>query len=186
MTDRTRQPVVEPTKDARFARDQADACLRYEVDRPGRAGFINVGTGPEPHWLPRTEAIPYYHALAILVHCEGDLRRIQDTARLCRRRASQVAPTGTRYWTRAAELCDQAIEEFFEHGAATDDKARRKLMIRAEFIVSTWHVGWMMSRREARSELKRLNRDLAAVDADQTGTGADKTSPWWRRPLWTR
>jgi hypothetical protein len=44
----------------------------------------------------------------------------------------------------------------------------------------------MMSRREARSELKRLNRDLAAVDADQTGTGPDETSPWWRRLLWTR
>lgn len=181
--DDVREPAAEPTADAWFARKQADPCLRFEVDRPGRTGFVNVGTGPEPQWLPREEAIPYYHALAILVHCEGDLPRIQDAARVCRRRAAQVAPTGVRYWARAAELCEQAIEEFFDHGAATDDKARRTLMIRAEFLVSTWHTGWLMSRREAKAELKRLKRDLAAVDADQPEPG--RLLSWRRRP-WNR
>ncbi|NDU72419.1 hypothetical protein GWI34_07240 [Actinomadura sp. DSM 109109] len=47
-------------KDAWFARRQAETCLRFEVDRPGRAMFIEVGPGPEPYWLPRGEAVPAY------------------------------------------------------------------------------------------------------------------------------
>jgi hypothetical protein len=93
-------------KDAWFARRQAQTCLRFEVDRPGRAMFIDVGPGPEPYWLPRGEAVPYCHALRILVRCDGDLSRIQAAARLCRRRASGTSPApndGTEGSVRAPQ-----------------------------------------------------------------------------------
>lgn len=152
-------------KDAWFARRQADTCLRFEVDGPGRAMFIDVGPGPEPYWLPRGEAVPYYHTLKILVRCDGDLSRIQAAARACRRRASGMSAQGARSWLRAAELCEQTIEEYLDSGAATDTRTRRKLMIRARFLVSHWGTGWLMSRHECEAALNGLNRALAAADA---------------------
>jgi hypothetical protein len=113
----TNEPGRDPygdraRKDAWFARRQAETCLRFEVDRPGLAMFIDVGPGPEPCWLPRGEAVPYYHALRILVRCDGDLSRTQAVARMCRWRASGMPVQGARPWLHAAELCEQAIEAF--------------------------------------------------------------------------
>lgn len=160
-------------RDAWFARRQAGVCLRFEVDHPGRAMFIDVGPGPEPCWLPRGEAIPYYHALRILVRCEADLSRIQVAARACHQRASGVSAEAARCWLRAAELCEQAIEEFLDSGAATDAGTSRRLMIRARFLVSNWGTGWLLSHHEAAAALAALDQALAA--ADTTDADAEAT-----------
>lgn len=89
--------------------------------RPSGPGDVHRRRpGTEPYWLPSGEAVSYYHTLKILVRCDGDLSRIQAAARACRRRASGMSAQGARSWLRAAELCEQTIEEYLDSGAATD------------------------------------------------------------------
>ena len=166
--------------DARFARTQADICLRYEGDRPGRDELVNMGTGPDPQWLPRAEAVPYRHALEILVHCEADLGRIQQAARACvelAERNRQASPEIKARSRKAAELCEQAVNEFLDAGAAANERAHRKLLVWAQFRVDTWGVGALASRRQARSELRRLEQALAEIDASP----ARRWHTPWRR-----
>jgi hypothetical protein len=48
-------------------------------------------------------------------------------------------------------------------------------MIRAEFLVSHWGTGWLMSHHECQAALAGLDRALAAADA--SGSGSDVSGP---------
>jgi hypothetical protein len=107
-------------------------CLLREAD--GGSGET-VGTETGPRMLSHTETVQIVHAQFVLTALEADLGRLQTAGRTCYRTAVALQrgrPADARAYARAADLCERAARLVVAAGAATDERARRRLLVVAE------------------------------------------------------
>jgi hypothetical protein len=102
-------------------------CLLYERD--DGPPLLNVGSVTEPRRIPRAEAWQHAYAMIILVDCDGDRDRLSAASKKCREDAGRARRAyRARALSRAADLCDQAINMIEGAGADHDHKGRRRLV----------------------------------------------------------
>jgi hypothetical protein len=141
-------------------------CLLYEND-PGPAE-LNAGTADEPRMIPRAQAYQHVYALLVLVRCEADHARLTATARQCRAEMndwqSQLGQERITEWSRAADLCEQAARTVEEAGAASDDKARRRILAGCDYQTMMITLGSVPAVAESSAE--ELRRVFDEIDEE--------------------
>jgi hypothetical protein len=152
-------------------------CLLREAD--GGSGET-VGTETGPRMLSHTETVQIVHAQFVLTALEADLGRLQTAGRTCYRTAVALQrgrPADARAYARAADLCERAARLVVAAGAATDERARRRLLVVAEHdtAVATGAVAPEVAERTRRvlvSALTEAEARTAAGSASASGCGS--------------
>lgn len=158
---------------SRHVRIYASNCLLYEND-PGPAE-LNTGTAEEPRMVPRAQAWQHAYALHVLIQCEADHARLTAAARQCRASmADATARLGAQRageWSRAADLCEQAAQMVEDAGAASDDKARRRLLAGCQHQTMMIVLGSVIP----------AVAETSAEDLQRTLGGSTRNRPSYRR-----
>jgi len=151
-------------EDAFHARLNAANCLLYEND-PGEAR-LNVGTPLKPLLIPRSEAWQQSYSMRLLRECNGDKTRLLGARQECVKRQNESYGRGREVWSRAADLCDQAVRMIEGNGAVTDDKARRILIAVCEYENMKTSLGLLCSHEDLARDLTEALRELSATMED--------------------
>jgi hypothetical protein len=157
-------------EDASQALLHAQNCLLYEND-PGPE-LLNVGTQLKPLRIPRSEAWQETYAMRMLIKCDGDHDRL--TAARHASAAHQHAAhqdVSRRAWSRAVDLCDQALRVIEGAEGVNNDRARRILIAVCEYETKMISFGLLEGFAEDST------RDLAETLREVDATMADVPSP---------
>jgi hypothetical protein len=141
-------------------------CLPRERDN-GPA-LLNVGTRLKPLKIPRSEAWQQSYSMWVLRDCEGDHARIIAARQACaERQAGAEASDAWEAWSRAVDLCDQALRLIEGIGAIGDDRARQILVAVCEYETSNTALGVIDGVAEDNArELTEALREAGATMSD--------------------
>jgi hypothetical protein len=159
----------------------ASNCLPHEG--AGGPELLNVGTPLRPLKIPRSEAWQQSYSMLLLVDCEADHTRLLAARELCAARVRDVgsAEQPHQAWSRAVDLCDQALRVIEGAGAITDERIRRILLAVCQYETSKTALGFIAgvaqdSARTFTEELRAIGATMADVpSAEQLVTWA---FPW--------
>ncbi|WP_157227438.1 hypothetical protein [Nocardia asiatica] len=117
-------------------------CLLYEED-PGPAE-LNIGSELEPHMVPRSHAWRDYYAHHLITQISADIARLRQCSEWAHQQhdrddlpddlTSAERDEAKQFWQCAIEIADMAIEIIEGAGAATDEKARQRLLASSEHL----------------------------------------------------
>ncbi len=159
--DQVRNSLSPPERDAFKALLCAKNCLLVE-DRKGPE-LVNVGTMLKPLNIPRSETWQLRYSMDLLGECDGDHTRILAARNGCVEHQNEASINHqnemAECWSRAVDLCDQALRMIEGAGAVTDDKARRLLTTICKFT------SYGIDEYGARAITETL-RDLGGTMAD--------------------
>ena len=142
------QPDRQPDADLTDAWVYAANCRLYEND-PGPAE-LNIASRIEPMWVSRAEAFRDLHARLLLEELDADAARIAVLARQITAETKQKPPPEiAEIWNIAGELCRRAAAIIDEAGAATDARARRRLLAATTHLTRSVVLGqWVPAYQE--------------------------------------
>lgn len=164
--------LSQAEEDAFTARLCARNCLLYEND-PGPE-LLNVGTRLKPLEIPRSEAWQLSYSMHVLRDLDGDHARLIAARQVCVERQNQASTEDqdetARGWSRAVDLCDQALRMIEGAGAVADDKARRIL------IAVCGYEGMLTVLGSIGGVAESSARDLTETLREQGATMADVPS----------
>lgn len=103
----------------------ATNCSLYEED-PGPA-VLNIASAAEPYFVSRVEAFGDLDSRLLLEELEADAARVAALARALNK-APRISPEAAAVWNIAAELCRRVADIIDLAQAATDARARRRLL----------------------------------------------------------
>ena len=154
-------------EDASYAWLGASNCLPHEG--AGGPELLNVGTPLRPLKIPRSEAWQQSYSMHLLVNCEADHARLLAARELCAARLLDAyrAEQPQQAWSRAVDLCDQALRMIEGAGAANDERIRRILLAVCQYETSKTALGFIpgVVQDSARTLTEEL-RDIGATMAD--------------------
>jgi hypothetical protein len=150
-------------KDALQAYICARNCLLYESD-PGPER-LNVGTELHPLYIPRSEAWQESYAMHVVRDCDGDHGRL-----LAARQECDDHGTNDRAWSRAVDLCDQAIRMVEGANAVNDDRARKILLAVCQYENYLTSFGSFTDPALLAREMTDRLREVGATMADVPST----------------
>jgi hypothetical protein len=121
--------------------------------------------------------------MLLLAACDGDHARLLAARERCaaRERESGIADEPHRVWSRAVDLCDQALRVIEGAGAVNDERTRRILVAVCHYETSKSSLGFIpgvieTSVRALTEELREIGATMADVpSAEQLVTWA---FPW--------
>jgi hypothetical protein len=146
-------------EDAFQAWINARNCLLYENDQGPE--LLNVGTRLKPLRIPRSEAWQQSYSMHVLVHCKGDHARLTAARQKC----AEPHDRHPEEWSRAVDLCDQALRVVEGACAFSDDRARRILLAVCEYETMNTALGPIAgsSTRELTETLNEVGATMADV-----------------------
>lgn len=164
------------TLDSTCQQDDEDAfkVLLYArnsfcLERRDGSSLLNVGTKLNPLRIPATEAWQQSYAMLTLSHCTGSHRRLQDARRACVRHEAEEQPAANRLaWSRAVDLCDQALRMVEGIGAVHDDRARHILLAVCKY--ESAKAGMFFDPQDDTREIHRSPASRERVDGRHTCT----------------
>lgn len=121
--------------------------------------------------------------MLLLENCDADHARLLAARELCAARArdANIAEEPHRAWSRAVDLCDQALRVIEGAGAVNDERSRRILIAMCQYETSKTTLGFIAgvvqdSARTLTEELRAIGATMADVpSAEQIITWA---FPW--------
>ncbi|UGT97760.1 hypothetical protein LTQ55_03750 [Mycobacterium intracellulare] len=131
------QHAAQSSPDLTCAWLYAANCSLYEDD-DGPAQ-LNISSHLEPHVVSRVEAFRDLYSRLLLEELGADAARIAALARDIDR-ARRNNRTAAVVWDIAAELCQRAADVIDNIGAATDARARRKLLAGTKHLNARWRL----------------------------------------------
>ena len=130
---------------------------------------LNIASHLEPHFVSRVEAFRDLYSRLLLEELGADAR----VAALARDidRAPRNNRTAAVVWDIAAELCQRAADIIEAMGAATDARARRRLLAGTKHLNRTVALGqWIPAyQRQLDNELLQALRDPEPGSHDSSG-----------------
>jgi hypothetical protein len=159
----------------------ASNCLPHEG--AGGPELLNVGTPLRPLKIPRSETWQQSYSMLLLVNCEADHARLLAARERLAVRVRDAASTEEPHqaWSRAVDLCDQALRVIEGAGAVNDERIRRILLAVCQYETSKTALGFIAgvvqdSARTLTEELRAVGATMADVpSAEQLVTWA---FPW--------
>jgi hypothetical protein len=125
----------------------------------------NVGTELKPLQIPQPEGMQLAYCKILLCDCDGDHARLIAVRKICterQREASlELGNETDEVWSRAVDLCDQALLMIEGAAAASDDKARRLLIAACKFGNSKY------TARDLTETLRELGATRAEVPTSE-------------------
>ena len=112
--------------------------------------------------------------MRVLIECEGDHARLTAVRETCSARQDAAhQDVARRGWSRAVDLCDQALRMVEGARAIDDDKARRLLVAVCQYETSKTALGIIDgfaqdSARELTETLRELGATMADVPSPET------------------
>jgi hypothetical protein len=144
----------------------AGNCLLYENDRGPE--LLNVGTGLKPLDVPRSQAWQLSYSMSVLIECNGDHARLLAARQAC----AEHPDDEHREWSRAVDLCDQALRMIEGAGAVNDDRARQILLAvcRYETKRPAWGIvpGPEVDTRILTEALRKVDATMEDVPSAET------------------
>ncbi|MFE3105293.1 hypothetical protein [Nocardia tengchongensis] len=117
-------------------------CLLYEED-PGPAE-LNIGSELEPHMVPRSHAWRDFYAHHLITQLSADSDRLAQCSEWAHQQhdrddlpADMTGPEreeAKQFWQCAIDIAARAIEIVVGAGAATDEKARQRLLASSQHL----------------------------------------------------
>jgi hypothetical protein len=135
-------------------------CLLYENDSGPE--LLNVGTTHRPLKIPRSEAWQQSYSMHVLRDCDADHARLLTARQVCRERGAE----DQKDWSRAVDLCDQAIRVIEGACGIEDDRIRKILLAVCEYENSRTALGPLIDGESATRELTEKLREIGATMSD--------------------
>jgi hypothetical protein len=158
--------MSQAEEDASHAWSAARNCLPNEgADGPA---LLNVGTPLRPLKIPRSEAWQESYFMILMEECEADHARLLATREVCAARASEAYRGEEPYqaWSRAVDLCDEALRVIEGAGAVSDEKIRRILIAMCQYETSKTALGFMIGVQDSARAFTEQLRDIGATMSD--------------------
>ena len=162
------QHAAQSSPDLTCAWLYAANCSLYEDD-DGPAQ-LNIASHLEPHFVSRVEAFRDLYSRLLLEELDADAARIAALARDIDR-APRNNRTAAVVWDIAVELCQRAADVIDNMGAATDARARRRLLAGTKHLNRTVALGqWIPAyQQQLDNELLQALRDPEPGPHDSSG-----------------
>ncbi|GAB4960157.1 hypothetical protein MAHJHV55_10380 [Mycobacterium avium subsp. hominissuis] len=143
-------------------------CSLYEDD-DGPAQ-LNIASHLEPHFVSRVEAFRDLYSRLLLEELDADAARIATLARDIDR-APRNNRTAAVVWDIAAQLCQRTADVIDNMEAATDARARRRLLVGTKHLNRTVALGqWIPAyQQQLDNELLQALRDPEPGPHDSSG-----------------
>jgi hypothetical protein len=167
-------------QDAAHAWLGASNCLPHEG--AGGPELLDVGTSLRPLKIPRSEAWQQSYSMLLLVNCEADHARLLAARERLAARVRDAASTEEPHqaWSRAVDLCDQALRMIEGAGAVNDERIRRILLAVCQYETSKTSLGFIPG--VVQSSARTLTEELRAVGATMADVPSAEQLVTWAFP----
>jgi hypothetical protein len=172
--------MSQAEQDASQAWLAARNCLPNEgADGPA---LLNVGTPLRPLKIPRSEAWQESYFMILMKNCGADHARLLAAREVCAARSSDAyrAEKPHLAWSRAVDLCDEALRVIEGAGAVSDEKIRRILIAMCQYETSKTALGLMAGVTQ--DSARTLTEELRAIGATMSDVPSAEQLVTWAFP----